>query len=347
MKILRLFLFLLGVAGAAHAQSALAPTPAAPKASGAMTAPAKPKPKIKRESVEVLLARARQLKSQGKLDDARRTIYKIYDAADEDENFVEDPRAAYTLGWIDIAQRKRTAAITEFRSALASGLKGRDAAEARAALKRMGVSEKFPRYKPRPRSVISMIRSQAMMADLFKPTASEWALQTAITLAVVAVLWAIVLGAQLLGGGRARHETGSDHARGLADAAASVARERPVSHVVPLCVAFLARLFRADGRAVFGGVFLWRAASDDEKGDGQRRHPLVGRLLHTAVYGFRGRIGGAGQLCLGSDGRLHRVLDGEQRRISGVLSRGPNQKQGRPSRRDRLFGARARLETAQ
>ena len=269
MKPLRLLFLLLVLSTVARAQ-----TPA-PKA--AARAAVKPAPKLKPVSADAHLARARRLKAGGRLSEARREIYKIWEVADEDEEFRVDPRASYMLGWIDIASHRRASAISEFRSALASGLRGRDAVEARAALRRMGVSESFPRLRRRPRSVASMMRTQALMADFFKPTPLEWARQTAIISVVVALMWAFIMGAQVLA---AREKWNKREWLSILGWVAALVALRALGqfavsfrHILPLAIAyfvlaggqFLAALFYGTRRLTTkkvmdkGGIRIWGA----------------------------------------------------------------------------------------
>ena len=210
-------LILLGTAHFAHAQNSVTPkTPAASgvkaaaasgvkaaaaggvkaaaaggvkaAAAGGVKAAAAGKTKPPQRTAAQWMARARALKARRDYKGAR---LAVYNAMDIGENW-KNPEFFYLLGWIDIAQQHRAGAISNFRLALRDGLKGKEAVEARGALRRMGVSEQFPKYKPRPRSLTATLLSSALMADAFKPTPLRWAIETAVALAIAGVGWLLV-----------------------------------------------------------------------------------------------------------------------------------------------------------
>ena len=92
-----------------------------------------PKPKSALEKAPKMptfaasLARAKAFKAAGNYKAAKNALY---DAMDVDWR---DPRPAYYLGWIAVAEKNNAAAIYNFRRALRDGLAGKDASEARAA----------------------------------------------------------------------------------------------------------------------------------------------------------------------------------------------------------------------
>ncbi|HEX9998062.1 MAG TPA: hypothetical protein VGB45_13045 [Abditibacterium sp.] len=260
MKPFSLFFFLLFLLRFSHAQNAPLPAP---------NAASKPVARPKMPTFEESMTKARKLKAARDYKGAKNALYDAMDA-----NW-KDARPGYLLAWIAVAQNDRKMAIYNFRAALRDGLKGRDAIEARAALKRMGASEKFPAYKRPKISAAQRFGYSMLAADLFKPTTAEWAVQTAIMLAIAALGWALTMGAVSLA---AKEKFGAFDLKTIAFWCAillllRVAGQFVVSyrHVIPLVLAyaalsagqFLAALFYGARRLLTkkvmdkGGIVAW------------------------------------------------------------------------------------------
>ena len=234
MRHFRLWILMLAVAGLSQCTRAQAPN--APN----VPAPTAATSKAPQRSAAQWMERARKLKARGDYDGARQAVY----GAMEFEEQWENPRLPYFLGWLAIAEKKPALATTHFRVALRDGLTGKEAVEARAALKRLGASEQFSRAKRRPRSPFADIMQRALMADYLKPGPLEWALQTALILGIAAVCWSLIA---LLGSWAARQKFGVADLKTVVFWCAALLVLRALGqfavsfrHILPLMLAYLA-----------------------------------------------------------------------------------------------------------